>query len=96
MSRQTADNFTSVYERFGDGKVLNFSTFKPSILYALSAPSTPETVIDKAVAKAESGEKVTVADVKDWKADSEALRQRLLEVEVATHVESQHTLQPQR
>lgn len=68
MSRQTADNFTSVYERFGNGKLPNFSNFKPSILYALSAPSTPEAVIEKAVAKSESGEKVTVADVKDWKA----------------------------
>lgn len=65
MSRQTADNFESVYARFGKDKVLNFSIFKPSVLYALAAPSTPETVIDKAVAKAESGEKVTVADVKE-------------------------------
>ncbi|KFB66653.1 DUF3102 domain-containing protein [Candidatus Accumulibacter vicinus] len=68
MSRQTADNFEAVYKRFGNGKLLNFSNLKPSILYALSAPSTPESVIDKAVAKAESGEKVTVADVRDWKA----------------------------
>ena len=41
---------------------------RPTILYALSAPATPDTVIDKAIAKAESGEKVTIADVKDWKA----------------------------
>lgn len=89
MSQQTANNFTSVYERFGNGKLPNFGNFKPSILYALSAPSTPEAVIEKAVAKAESGEKVTVADVKDWKADSEALRQRLLEVEQDKAIEQQ-------
>ena len=56
MSRQTADNFTSVYERFGNGKLPNFSNFKPSILYALSAPSTPESVVEKAIEKAEAGE----------------------------------------
>ena len=81
MSRQTADNFTSVYERFGNGKLPNFSNFKPSILYALSTPSTPEAVIEKAVAKAESGENVTVADVKDWKAEAEAQRQLRYEAE---------------
>lgn len=67
MSKETAQNFTSVYERFG-GKNVIITNLKPTILYALSAPSTPEAVIDKAVAKAESGEKVTVADVRDWKA----------------------------
>ena len=56
MSRQTADNFTSVYERFGNGKLPNFSNFKPSILYALSAPSTPDSVVEKAIEKAEAGE----------------------------------------
>ena len=40
---------------------MNFISFKPSVLYALAAPSTPESVIDQAVAKAESGDKVTVA-----------------------------------
>lgn len=48
-----------------------FPNLGKSVLYALSAPSTPESVIDKAIEKAESGEKVTVADVKDWKAEEE-------------------------
>lgn len=72
MSQQTANNFTSVYERFGNGKLPIISNLNPTILYALSAPSTPESVIDKALEKAESGEKVTVADVKDWKAEIES------------------------
>ncbi|WP_169247993.1 DUF3102 domain-containing protein [Candidatus Competibacter phosphatis] len=76
MSRQTADNFTSVYERFGNGKLPIFSSFKPSILYALSAPSTPESVIDRAIEKAETGDKVTVADVKQWKEAAQAASQR--------------------
>jgi hypothetical protein len=55
-----------VFNKFGNQKQ-DFLVFKPSVLYSLASPSTPETVIDKAVAKAESGDKVTVADVKDWK-----------------------------
>lgn len=66
MHENTARSFMQVSERFGE--FTNFVDFKPSVLYALAALSTPEAVIDKAVAKAESGEKVTVADVKDWKA----------------------------
>lgn len=90
MTAQTAQNFIRVCERFGEQKQ-NYFVFQPTVLYALSAPSTPDAVIDKAVAKVESGEKVTVADVKDWKADSEALRQRLLEVEQDKAIEQQRT-----
>lgn len=52
------------------------STISPTVLYLLSAPSTPDAVIDKALEKVESGEKVTVADVKDWKAELETERRR--------------------
>ena len=67
MSERTAYNFMDVAGKFGD-KVATVANFSSKVLYALSAPSTPDAVIEKAVAKAESGEKVTVADVKDWKA----------------------------
>jgi hypothetical protein len=70
MSDQTARNFMMVSDRFSD-KFKTVLNFTPKILYALSAPSTPESVIDKAIEKAESGEKVTVADVKDWKTEEE-------------------------
>lgn len=63
-----------VHATFGD-KFNNLLNFKPSVIYALAAPSTPDSVIQQAIEKAESGEKVTVADVKDWKADYEAERQ---------------------
>lgn len=59
MSKDTAQNFMAVFERFGENG--NFPNFKPSVLYALSAPSTPEQVVSQALEKAESGEKVTVA-----------------------------------
>ena len=65
MSERTAYNFMDVAGKFGD-KVATVASFSSKVLYALSAPSTPDAVIDKAVSKAESGEKVTVADVKDW------------------------------
>ena len=73
-SEDTAQNFLRVYSRFG--QIPNYSVFnlRPSVLYALSAPSTPETVVTQAIEKAESGEKVTVADVKEWKQRCEEFR----------------------
>lgn len=64
-SRSSAYGLINVANKFKDKLRPNFGR---SVLYALSSPSTSEAIIDKAVAKAESGEKVTVADVKDWKA----------------------------
>lgn len=75
MDQKTAFNFMSVSERFGN-KLGIIPNFKPTILYALAAPSTPESVVEKAIEKAEAGEKVTVADVKDWKAELDAATQR--------------------
>lgn len=76
MDQKTAFNFMSVYERFGSGKLGIIPNFKPTILYALSAPSTPESVIDKAIEQAEAGDKVTVADVKQWKEAAQSASQR--------------------
>lgn len=75
MSDQTAQNFMNVCARFGS-QIPNYLEFKPTVLYALSAPSTPDEVVEKAIEKAESGGKVTVSDVKDWKAELEAEKQR--------------------
>ena len=61
----TAARFMQVADRFG--KSNNLLDFKPAILYALAAPSTPAEVIEKATEKAESGEQVTVKDVARWK-----------------------------
>ena len=54
MERRTANNFMAVYERFGDSKFPIVGNFKPTILYALSAPSTPDSVVEKAIEKAEA------------------------------------------
>lgn len=64
MSERTARDFMQVHERFG-GKSAIIADLKPTILYALSAPSTPDSVIDKAI---EKGADTKVSDVKKWKA----------------------------
>ena len=81
LERTAAYRFVGAFEKFGNGALHNATSFSPTVIYLLSAPSTPESVIDKAVAKAETGEKVTVADVKDWKADYESERQARLTAE---------------
>ena len=53
MSDRTANDFMNVAHRFG-GKSAIIADFKPSILYALSAPSTSDSVVEKAIEKAES------------------------------------------
>lgn len=65
MTKETASKFMQVSERFGEKSEI--LTFNPSVLYVLSSPSTPEEVIDKAISKAESGEKVSVKEVQEWK-----------------------------
>lgn len=72
-SRALAYNLINVATRFKEQPRLNFGR---SVLYALSAPSTPDSIIDKAIEKAESGAKVTIADVRDWKAELETEKQR--------------------
>ncbi len=48
MSRQSADNFMRVAERFsGDAKLPTIGTLAPTVLYALAAPSTPDEVISE-------------------------------------------------
>lgn len=58
MSRQSADNFAHVAERFGD-KMLNFSNLATSALYALASPSVLQEARDEAIQRADSGEKIT-------------------------------------
>ena len=53
MSDRTANDFMNVAHRFG-GKSAIIADLKPTILYALSAPSTPESVVEKAIEKAEA------------------------------------------
>jgi hypothetical protein len=81
MSLPTATRFMQTAERFG-GKFVNLTNLKPSILYMLAAPSTPEEVIEKATEKAEAGEKVSVEDVKRWKAEAEHAHRQAKELQI--------------
>lgn len=80
MSEWTARNFTNVADKFGTktGKIPDFT---PSILYELSAPSTPEPVVEQAIQKADDGERITVADVKKWKAAHKKSQDKISELE---------------
>jgi len=67
MSKDSAQNFMSVWDRFGKNGIV--PNLKPTVLYELSAPSTPDSVIEQAVEAADRGDVVTVAEVKEWKAE---------------------------
>jgi len=67
MSKDSAQNFMSVWDRFGKNGIV--PNLRPTVLYELSAPSTPDSVIEQAVEAADRGHVVTVAEVKEWKAE---------------------------
>jgi hypothetical protein len=68
MSRVTAYKMIKVAETFGETDV---NQFTPSVLYALVAPDTTEEVRAEIVGRAESGEKISVADVQALKQEKE-------------------------
>lgn len=61
MSDDTARNFINVAKKFGD-QIPNYSGFAPTVLIAMA--SAPPEAVAAIEAKAEAGDKVTVADVK--------------------------------
>lgn len=83
VSYQTGYDLISVYQNAGSDIIKLFDNKKlnQTVTVMLSRPSTPDSVKQKAIEKAESGEKVTVADVKDWKAELETERQARLTAE---------------
>lgn len=56
LDRQMAYKFIGATEKFGGGAYNNYTSLSPTVLYLLSAPSTPETVVQQAIEKAEAGE----------------------------------------
>lgn len=73
VSYETVVNWMRVAKEFGD-KNVNLTFLKPSTLYALAAPSTPEPVREAVLERAASGEKVTAKEI-------EALKKKLAAVE---------------
>lgn len=70
-SWKTANNFIRVAETY-DGKLVNFTNFQPSALYALASNKVPEKVREDFAAVAEAGEKVTHSAVKEAIAERKA------------------------
>lgn len=85
LQSRTALNFMQVDSRFGDQDLLrnNFvvNQFAPTILYLLSAPSTPDEVVEQVIEKAENGETVTAKKVKELKAKVKEQEEALLKKE---------------
>jgi Protein of unknown function (DUF3102) len=57
--RDTANKFMNVAEQFGGCEMSKISTFAPSALYLLSAPSTPESARVEAMDRATAGEPIS-------------------------------------
>lgn len=76
MSRQTADRFMQVADRFGD-KVLTVSTLSisASALYLLASTATPQEAIDETFQRAETGENITKELAKQIIEAQEAIKQ---------------------
>ena len=62
-SRRTAYNFINVYEAFSESTNFAQLDIATSALYKLAAPSTPPSVRNKFLDKAEKGEKVTHKEI---------------------------------
>jgi vacuolar-type H+-ATPase subunit I/STV1 len=83
MKERTAQNFMRVAETFG-GKSAKFADLKPSVLYALAAPSTPEPVREQVIEKATNGERVSVKEVEELKRRCKAAEEARRAAEVKT------------
>lgn len=65
FSEQTARNFMNVYQRF-ENRPDALDLFEPTALYLLASPSTPESIVKKAIKiAAKSGEKMSGNDAKN-------------------------------
>lgn len=69
MNIRTAQRFINAYEVFGN-KNDNLSLFKPSAIYELSAPSTPESVRIEIIERVENGESINVDEIKRLKKEA--------------------------
>ncbi len=80
LKQDTARSWLRVWEKFGATNLLanNLGVeLSATVLYQLAAPSTPDEVVEKATEKAEAGEKVSVEDVKRWKAEADRANRKI-------------------
>ena len=57
--------YLAVHEKFGGESVRISHTLPRSVLYLLARPSTPDEVREEAIERAEAGERLTLAEVKE-------------------------------
>lgn len=76
MGISTAQNFMNVHLKFGD-KFPTVGNLAPSVLYALAAPSTGESVVEEIIDRASKGENITRDDVAALKAEFASERKDL-------------------
>jgi hypothetical protein len=66
FSQRTAYNLLSVHEKFGGKECLQIlQTLPRMVLYLLAAPDTPDEAVAAVTERVESGEKLSVEDVKE-------------------------------
>ena len=67
LSKDSSERFLSVHNRFSSLQRQNavVDSLLPSVLYALAAPSTPESAVTEIISRAQGGEKITVAKAKE-------------------------------
>ena len=76
ISYQAGYDLITIYQNAGSDIIKLFDNKKLSQTVAVMLLRAPESVAEKAIEKAETGAKVTVADVKNWKAELDAATQR--------------------
>ncbi|MEL6382091.1 MAG: DUF3102 domain-containing protein [Cyanobacteria bacterium J06626_18] len=80
-SRRTAYNFIGVYEAFRESASFAQIDIATSALYLLAAPSTPQSIREEFIERAERGEKITYKDlhqvIKSEKNATESLSSKL-------------------
>jgi hypothetical protein len=80
LSEGTAYNMMQAAENLGD-RFVTITNIGPSALYALAAPSTPETVRQEIESRAAAGEKITVVEVERLKREARAAQEAAARLE---------------
>jgi hypothetical protein len=74
-SERSAENFMSVADKFKSARIADLP-IQPSAAYFLAAPSVPDEARQKAVEKAEAGEEIAFAAVKEIVAEARKKKKR--------------------
>ncbi len=70
MSLSSATKLMQVGSTFGDSKSVIITDLKPTALYMLAAPSTPESVRTEVIERVENGESINLAEIQRLKKEA--------------------------